>query len=70
MDKHQYNLGKNQLVIASMEDPLCGRPISVAEKMPSTPGLTKRRATQDCVGFGLRACMKRTRGEALKAHSE
>ncbi|XP_040248697.1 uncharacterized protein [Aegilops tauschii subsp. strangulata] len=70
VDKHPCNLGKDQLIATSMEDSLCGRPISAAEKMHSTPGSAKRRAAQDCVGIGLRACVKRTRDEALKAHSE
>ena len=70
MDKHPCDLGKNQLVIVSMEDPLCGRPIGAAEKMHSTPRSAKRQAAQDCMGVGLRACVKRARDEALKAHSE
>ncbi|XBH64197.1 hypothetical protein VPH35_118014 [Triticum aestivum] len=70
VDKHPCNLGKDQLIATSMEDSLCGRPIGAAEKMHSTPGSAKRRAAQDCVGIGLRACVKRTRDEALKAHSE
>ena len=68
--KHPCDLGKNQLVIASMEDPLRGRPICAAEKVHSTPRSAKRRVAQDCMGVGLRACVKRTRGETLKAHSK
>ena len=70
MDKHLCDLGKDQHIVTSMEDPLCGRPIGAAEKMHSPPGSAKRRAAQDCMGLGLRACVKRTRGEVLKAHSE
>ncbi|KAM3393323.1 hypothetical protein ACQJBY_014153 [Aegilops geniculata] len=70
VDKHTCNLGEDQFVSAPMEDTLCGRPIGAAEKMHSTPRPAKRRAAQDCMGIGLRACKKKTWDEALKTHSK
>ena len=70
VDKHACNLDKDQLVTASMEGAMCGRPIGAAEKMHPTPRSAKRRAAQDCMGVGLRACKRKIEEEMLKIHPE
>ena len=70
MDKHAGNLGKDQLISALMEGAMCGRPIGAAEKMHPTPRSAKRRAAQDCMGVGLRACKRKIEEEMLTIHPQ
>ena len=43
MDKHSSHLGKSQLPSSSMEDPVCGRPISSTMTLSPAAGPSKRR---------------------------